>query len=74
MKSIVDFTRDHLKNNLDLAQRLSKDTIKMLYDQSFGGIELLIAWLNYQRDPGNIKPSLIKMWDEYKKKFEELLK
>ena len=81
MKNIVGFTRNHLQNNLDLAQKFSKhptettkSIIEMLYNQSFGGVELLIGWLNYQRDPDNIQPSLIKLWDEYKKKFEELLK
>lgn len=81
MKNIVDFTRDHLQNNLDLAKRFSehpidttKSVIEMLYSQAYGGVELLVAWLNYQRDPDNLVPTLLEMWnEEYRKEFEKLL-
>ena len=80
MKTLVDFICDHIQNNLNLAWRFSehptesaKSTIEMLYNQSFGSVELLVAWLNYQRDPDNLVPALLEMWDGYREKFSKLL-
>lgn len=80
MENLVGFVRNHLQNNFNLAWRFSehptetaKSTIEMLYDQSYGSVELLVAWLNYQRDPDNLVPALLEMWNGYREKFNELL-
>ena len=80
MENLVGFVRNHLQNNLNLAWRFSehptetaKSTIEMLYNQSFGSVELLVAWLNYQRDPDNFVPTLLEMWADYREKFNQLL-
>lgn len=78
-KTLLEVYTTHVDDDYRLAVKVSRGSlesrrvVQMLQDQAFGAVEGIIAWLNYQRDPDNLVPALLEMWDGYHEKFNELL-